>query len=76
MSKEQWIADHERILEDYQDYKIDKEAALSGLQDLGFTLKEAILELPETEKEEEARVTAQMHLADARQAYRDMKGGY
>lgn len=85
--KSQWLADHERALEDYADDG-DREGATAELRGLGFTKEEAADQLDdidreqgtettvETLREEKSRVDAQMHLADARQQYRDMKGGY
>jgi hypothetical protein len=50
MSKDQWIADHERILEDYASRIIDYGEAKVRLTDLGLPTAEAEIDLLECDK--------------------------
>lgn len=50
MSKDQWIADHERILEDYASRIIDYGEAKVRLTDLGLEIEEAEIDLLECDK--------------------------
>lgn len=58
MSKDQWIADHERTLEDYADDG-DREGATAELRGLGFTKEEAADQLDDIDREQATETTVE-----------------